>query len=135
MQERRPHIFEKELSYAIVGCFYESFNEVGPGFTESTYGNALDIALHDRGLCVVREQVVDVYFRQHLVGRHRLDRVVNGKVVLELKASDRLSDSAFLQLRSYLSAARIPLGILLHYGASAKHYRVLAPWARELLEP
>ena len=134
VKERRPHIIEKELCYEIAGGFYDSYNEMGPGFSEATYGNALDIALRDRGLHVSREHVVDVYFRQQLVGRHRLDRVVNGRVVIELKATERLSDSAFLQLRSYLSAARIPLGILLHYGASAKHYRVLAPWARELLK-
>lgn len=135
MNEARPHIIEKELCYAIVGAFYESFNEVGPGFAEAIYGNALDIALGERGLHVQREQVVEVYFHKQLVGRHRLDRVVNGRVVLELKATERLSDSAFLQLRSYVSAARIPVGLLLHYGASARHYRILAPWAKELLDP
>lgn len=121
-------VIEKELSYRIVGAFYETYNELcGFGHSESTYANALAIALLDRGLRVEREHHVDVFFRKTLVGHHRLDFLVEGRVVLELKATDRLADYAKKQVINYLTASGLQLGILLHFGPRAEYYRVLNP--------
>ena len=124
----KPVIIEAALCYQIVGAFWDTFNEMGPGFRESTYGNALDIALNGRGLVVQREHTIEVFFRGQPVGTHRLDRVVNGRVVVELKATERLASGTHNQVRSYLSAARLPIGLILHFGLQARYYRVLAPW-------
>ena len=71
-------LVEKDLSYAIVGCFYETYNELGGyGHSEVTYRNSLEIALVEKGIKVEREHVVDVFFRDRRVGHHRLDRILS----------------------------------------------------------
>lgn len=121
-------LIEKELSYRIIGAFYETYNELGGfGHSESTYANALAIALVDKGLNVAREHVVDVFFRGKLAGHHRLDMLVEGRVILELKATDKLADYAKKQVVNYLTASGLQLGILLHFGPKAEYFRVLNP--------
>lgn len=127
-EEQHSRIIEKELSYAIVGCFFETYNELkGYGHAESTYANALLIALADKGLRVEREHSVDVFFRGRRVGHHRLDFMVEGRVILELKATEKLSDLSRRQLITYLAATQLQLGLLLHFGPSAEFHRVLHP--------
>ena len=79
-------IVERELSYAIQGSFYDVFNEMGPGLTEVLYSRALEIALKERGLSVERECPVQVHVRGHLIGSHRLDMLVNRRIIVENKA-------------------------------------------------
>ena len=121
----RPLILEKELSHAIVGCFFDVYNELGYGFVESIYARALDITLRDRGLQVDREYPVAVSFRGQQIGFHRIDMFVERRVIVELKSTERLAETARRQLRSYVTAARLDLGILLHFGPVAKYHREL----------
>src|SRR5579863_9788939 len=71
---------------AILGCFYDVYNELGPGFLESVYRNALGIALQSKGLRVTAEKAVEVRFRGHSVGLFRADFVVE-EVIIELKCA------------------------------------------------
>jgi GxxExxY protein len=121
-------IVEKELSYLIVGCFYETYNELGGyGFAESIYVNCLGMALSDKGLKYEREYPVEVYFRNKLAGIHKLDLLVEGRVIVELKATEKLPDGAKKQVVSYLMASGLQLGILLHFGPQAESHRILRP--------
>ena len=122
-------ILEEELSYQIVGAFYEVYNELRYGYSEQIYQRALYLVLKERGLKVEREVQINVHFRERLIGRHRLDFVVEGRVILESKATERLPPHTITQLRNYLTAARLPLGIVLHFGPRARYHRVLAPGA------
>jgi GxxExxY protein len=63
-RQASPRIIEKVLSYAIIGCFFEVYNELGFGFAESIYSKAMAVALVEKGLKVEREQGVDVYFHR-----------------------------------------------------------------------
>lgn len=122
------HIVEKELSYGIIGCFYETYNELGGyGHSETTYANALAISLEEKGITFQREHVVDVYFRNRRVGHHRLDLLVEGRVVVEIKAADKLPEFAVRQVLVYLAATQLKLGLLLHFGRSAVYQRILSP--------
>lgn len=120
----RPIIVEKELSYTIVGAFFEVYNELGFGFLESIYSRALEIALKERGLLVEREVPVTVLFRGIEVGQHRADMLVEGRVLLEIKSTERLSDVPKRQLQNYLTAMNLQIGLLLHFGPKAEYFRV-----------
>jgi GxxExxY protein len=101
------------------------YNTLGFGFLESVYARALDVALRLRGLKVEREVPVTIRFEGVDVGQHRMDMVVNDRIVIEIKATEKISDVSKRQLRNYLSAMNLELGILLHFGPTANHFRVL----------
>ena len=123
-----PHIIEKELSYAIVGGALEVYNELGYGFSEAVYSRALALVLSAKGLLVEREVLVKVPFRGVIVGTHRLDMLIEKRIIVENKSTERLPETTHTQLRSYLTAVKLPLGIILHFGPKFKNHRVLAPW-------
>jgi GxxExxY protein len=121
----RPLLVEKRLSGVIVGCFFDVYNELGYGFVESIYARALDITLKDRGIRVDREYPIAVSFRGQQIGFHRIDMLVERRVVVELKSTERLAEMARRQLRSYVTALGLDLGMLLHFGPVPKFYREL----------
>ena len=120
----RP-IVEEDLSYRIVGCFFRVYNALGYGFLESLYSKAMVIALRQAGLRVECEVPVSVFFDGIEVGKHRIDLLVEGRAILENKSTEKLSDIPKRQLRSYLTAAHLELGIILHFGPRPAYYRVL----------
>ena len=121
-------IVEKELSYQIIGGFYESYNEFGFGFLESLYAIRLERALRKRGLRVQREYPLPIYSEGEQIGLQKLDMLVEGRVIVEIKSTEVLSFHAKRQLRNYLAATGLQLGLLLHFGPrSANYYRVLNP--------
>jgi GxxExxY protein len=125
VESSRSLILEKELSYVIVNAFYEVYNALGYGFLESLYSRAMAIALERRGLQVDREFPVPVRFLGEQIGFHRLDMLVERRVILEHKATELISDAPKRQLRSYLAATGLELGLLLHFGPKASYYRIL----------
>jgi GxxExxY protein len=104
-----------DLTYAIIGAFHEVYNELGFGFLESVYRAALVRMLRSRGIGVATEVRVPVYFRNEIIAQQRLDIIVEDIVVVELKATEVLSKHAPRQLRNYLAATRLPVGLLLHF--------------------
>ena len=134
----RPTIIEKELSYVIVGAFLRVYNALGFGFLESIYARALEIVLKALGLRVDREYPIPVYFEGHQIGFHRVDMLVERKIVIEIKSTERLAEGAKRQLRSYVTAADLELGLLLHFGPEPNSYRILGRHrsnARESIRP
>ena len=122
-REHSAFIVEKQLSHAIVGCFYDAYNEFGFGLNERLYSRALEILLVRRGLRVEREYPVVVSFRGQQIGFYRLDMFVERRVLVEIKASEVLPDFARRQLRCYVNLAKVELGILLHFGPNPRFYR------------
>lgn len=118
-------IVEKELSYSIVGCALEVHQELGFGFHEGIYSRALAIALQLRGLRAKREVPVTVVFRGVPVGVHRLDLLVEDRIVVEVKSMERLPDVFRKQVRNYLAATGKDLGLLINFGGSLDVERVL----------
>jgi GxxExxY protein len=118
-------IVEKGLSHAIVACFYEVYNKLGYGYLESMYARALEIIIRRRGLQVEREYPAAVMFEGHQIGFHRVDMFVERRVIVEVKSTERLPGSAHRQLRSYVKALDLELGILLHFGPTPTFYRQL----------
>ncbi len=107
-----------ELTDRIIAAAIRVHRELGPGFLESMYEEALAIELATAGLAFERQKLLPVFYREHLVGEHRLDLLVEGKTVIELKAIAQLEKIHFAILRSYLKASGLQDALLLNFAAS-----------------
>jgi GxxExxY protein len=90
-EEKQEYLYE-ELTKRIIGVFYEVYNELGHGFLESVYHNAMVLALRHAGLAVESKVPVPVWFRGQQVGAFEVDILVEAKVLLELKAARTLGE-------------------------------------------
>ena len=108
------HEFE-ELSRRIIGAAIAVHRELGPGFLESIYESALKTALRHRGLMYEAQKEVTVLFEGEEAGTHRLDLVVEEEIVVELKAIKALEEIHFAQVRSYLKATELHVGLLMNF--------------------
>jgi GxxExxY protein len=121
--EKSDSLIHRELTEQIISAFYEVHRELGHGFLESVYENALAIALLDKGLLVERQKAVGVTFRGHSVGEFRLDLFVNGVVVVEAKAASSLNQAHEAQLLNYLKATGLRVGLLMNFGVRPEFSR------------
>ncbi len=110
-------IIEKELSYLIMQAAYEVHNELGPGFPESIYEEAMNRELARLGVKLERQKEVVVRFRGEPLGKFVLDNVANGRVVLEYKAVSEIGGIHNQQALSYLKATGLELAIVINFGA------------------
>lgn len=113
----------RDLTSEIIAACYEVSRELGPGFLESVYQRALVIALSDRGLAVCREVPISVYFRGQAVGEFQADILVEGCVIVELKACERLAPEHQAQLINYLNASELEVGLLVNFGTASPEIR------------
>ena len=118
----------QDTTEKIIGCFYDVYNELGPGYLESVYQNSLVIVFKDRNIANTREAPLVVTFRGQSVGEFRADFLVEGKIIVELKAMQALSPVHDAQLINYLKVTGLSVGLLLNFGAKAEvKRRVLGP--------
>ena len=110
---------------AIIGAFYNVYNELGHGFLESVYREALALVLAERGLKVEQEKSVTVCFRKSTVGIFRTDLLVNNAVIVELKCARALDSVHEAQLLNYLKATEFEVGLLLNFGTRPQFRRML----------
>jgi len=114
-KEKGKHQFEN-LSKKIIGAAIEVHRELGPGFLENIYEEALKVDLNEHRLKYECQKEVKIEYLGVVVGTHRLDLVVENKIIVELKALSDLADIHFAQLRSYLKATGLKVGLLLNFG-------------------
>jgi GxxExxY protein len=120
----RPFIVEEALTHSVIGSFLEAYNTLGYGFSEPVYVKALERELLEKGHRVQREFAVVVWYKGRELAYQRLDMVVDGRVVIEVKSTESLHKSAIRQLFNYLKATNIEVGLLLHFSPNgAKFYR------------
>jgi GxxExxY protein len=113
-------IEEKELPYSeltrtILGCCFAVMKELGPGFLEKVYKNALLIAMRQKGLEIEVEQPFEVILRGKVVGRYNADLVVGKAVIVEVKCCESLIREHQAQLFNYLKVAGLPIGLLVNF--------------------
>ena len=120
-------IKEKDpLTEKIIACAYEVHSELGPGFNEGIYHNALKIALEEDRLRFQTEKSFHVTFQGKHVGTLRLDLIVEDKVILEVKAVTGNIPTVFeLQVLSYLKASGYKVGLLINFGNKSCQVRRL----------
>lgn len=114
-----------EITEKVIGVFFEVYNELGGGFLESVYRQALKIALEQTGLKVATEVPVPVHFRGRMVGNFRADLIVNDSILLELKAVSAFDRSHDGQVLNYLRATNLEVGLLLNFGPKAQFRRFI----------
>src|SRR5690606_35701265 len=107
----------EELTRSILGCAFEVINELGAGFLESVYHKALEIALEQKGLVALSQHPIDVTFRNQSVGIFYADMMVEGKVLVEIKAVKALAPEHQAQTINYLRATGVDVGLLINFGA------------------
>jgi GxxExxY protein len=106
----------QELTGQIIRVFLDVYNELGAGFLESVYIEALGLALNEAGLTVEREMPLAVSFRGRIVGQFRADLVVGGAVLVEAKACPALHPAHNAQVLNYLRATVLEVGLLINFG-------------------
>jgi len=121
--EQSDEFIPKELINKILSQFYRIYNDLGYGFLERVYQNALYFALIDEGLKCETEKSIKVYHNGRVVGDYKADILVENCVILELKACEDLNPAHEAQLINYLRATEIEVGYLLNFGKSAKFAR------------
>jgi GxxExxY protein len=107
---------DSEITKVIIGCAYKVYNTLGGGFLESVYHQSLLIELRDAGLDIESQVALDVYYRDTPVGCFVADIIVEGRIILELKAIEELAKVHEVQLVNYLVATGKPLGLLVNFG-------------------
>jgi GxxExxY protein len=122
----RDKVIHRELSYKVMQAVFEVHNTLGSGFVESVYEEALIYELELRGIAFERQKEIVVHYKGRTVGTHRLDLVVDDKIVLELKAVSALTDAFKQQTLSYLRATGAKLGILINFGTRRVEYTRIA---------
>ena len=115
----------EELTSKILEACFEVANELGSGFLEPVYEKALAIALREKGLSVESQASVKVFFRAQEIGEYFADLLVEGKVIVELKAVKVLTPEHSAQVIHYLKATGIEVGLLVNFGTPRIEYKRL----------
>ena len=125
MQDSKTQMLHSELTESILGCCFDVMNELGVGFLESVYKNALTIAMKEKGLTVQGEKRFEVVFRGHKIGVYLADLIINEKVIIELKCCEQIHNEHQVQLINYLKASGIAVGLLVNFGRRKLEYKRL----------
>jgi len=108
-------LIEAQLSERIIGCCIQVHRVLGPGFLEKIYEEALAIEFGRAGLKFERQKTIVVRYAEQAVGEHRLDYLIEGRVVLELKACKEFEDVHLVVARSYLKATACSLALVVNF--------------------
>ena len=106
---------DADITHRIIGAAIRVHRALGPGFLESVYEEALAVEFALSGIPFVRQKTVPLFYKDHQIGEHRLDFLVEDRVVIELKAIRALDDIHFAIGRSYLKATNLHDGLLLNF--------------------
>ena len=117
------HLLHNELTSLILKTYYKVYNELGYGFLEKVYQNALLIELKKKGLDVIPNKKIMVYYKGENVGDYYADIIVNNTVILELKAAEYIIDQFENQLLNYLKGTNCEIGLLLNFGKKPEFRR------------
>jgi GxxExxY protein len=114
LNDDRSHPFEG-LSRKIIGAAIEAHTALGPGFLENIYEEALKLELSEHKLNFETQKEIQIEYLGVAIGIHRLDLVVENQIIVELKAVKEFTDVHYAQLRSYLKATGLKVGLLLNF--------------------
>ena len=123
--EQEAVILFKDLSYKIVGLAMEVHNELGPGFLEKVYENALMVRFNESGIKALQQFPISVLFHGQIVGEYFADLLVENSIIIELKAQDRIADIHKAQTLNYLKATGYRLALLINFGKHRLEYERL----------
>jgi hypothetical protein len=123
MKNTGKNYIHSDLTEKIIRCVYDVYMELGPGFLEKVYENALMIRLREVGLTAVQQIPLAVLFHGICVGEYSADILVEDTVIVELKALSELAKVHEIQLVNYLKATSKQVGLLVNFGEKIKIVR------------
>ncbi|MBX9583073.1 MAG: GxxExxY protein [Gemmataceae bacterium] len=132
---RDEEFLHARLTETVIGVYYDVYNELGYGFLESVYHNAMVLALRQKGLTVGSKVPVPVWFRGQLVGDFEVDVLVEDAVLLELKSARALDSAHEAQTLNYLRATPVEVGLLMNFGPKPQFKRFAFSNARKRHRP
>jgi len=115
-----------EITGPVIGAAMEVHKILGPGFLESVYEEAFAIELGLRNISYKRQHSIDIFYKEKLAKRFVCDFIIEDVVVVELKALSQLGDIEKAQVLNYLKATKLPVGLLLNFGARSLEYKRFA---------
>jgi GxxExxY protein len=118
-----PQKIDDALTNRIIYCVIRVHQALGPGFLEKVYRRALAIELRKQGLDAEAEKEVVVYYDGQVIGRHYLDFLVQGQVIVEIKTVDAFSKAHYAQMRSYLRATGLCVALLVNFSDQRADFR------------
>jgi GxxExxY protein len=118
-------LLHKSITDTILKVYYEVYNELGYGFLEKVYQNAMYFELKSLGFKVEAQKQIKVYFKKQLVGEYYSDLLVEDKVIVELKATELIMNVHVAQIMNYLKATSIEVGMLLNFGEEPEFKRII----------
>jgi GxxExxY protein len=113
----------RDITELIIKAFYKVYSTLGYGFLEKVYENAMRIELSKMGLNVLQQKNIKVFYETDQVGEYFADLLVNGLVIVELKAAENICEEHEAQLLNYLKATNIEVGLLLNFGKEPQFKR------------
>lgn len=116
-------LLHKDITDKIIKCFYEVYNTLGYGFLEKVYENAMILELKSAGLLAEAQKPIKVNYKGITVGDYCTDIIVEKKVIVELKASEKIKEENEYQLINYLKATDVQVGLLLNFGKKPEFKR------------
>jgi GxxExxY protein len=119
------NLLHKKITDDILKVYYDVYNQLGYGFLEKVYQNALYFELKSKGYKVEAQKQIKVYFKNQLVGEYYADLLIENKIILELKACEVLMNVHIAQLMNYLKATEIEVGLLLNFGEDPEFKRII----------
>ncbi|PCH98031.1 MAG: GxxExxY protein [Bacteroidetes bacterium] len=120
-----------ELSYEIIGCAFDVFNELGSGHKEIYYQKAIAITFEDKGLKFGKEVYYPLKFRDRIVGKNFADFVIENKIVVETKKDNRFSKAHIDQVLNYLNVSKLKLAILINFGQDGVRFKRIVNFDNE----
>lgn len=112
-----------ELTQQIIGAAFEVHGFLGNGFQEVIYQRALAQELKQSGIQFAREINQQIFYKDIHIGTRRADFLIEGKVLVELKATSELTDAHWNQIISYLKAYRLEVGLLINFGSKSLTFK------------
>lgn len=120
---RRKDLIYPELSYSIIGCAFDVYNEIGSGNPEKYYQKALAQSFSQHGITFQEQVHCPVKYVQKVIGKRFLDFLVEDKIVVEIKKDNRYSKSHIDQVLDYLRLKGLKLAILINFGNQGVQFR------------
>lgn len=119
------NFLHKDLSDSILRIYFEVYNQLGYGFLEKVYQNAMYLELKAQGYKVEAQKQIKVLYKNQVVGEYYADLFVDDSILLELKACEAILDAHKAQLLNYLKATTVEVGILLNFGEEPEFKRFI----------
>ncbi len=112
-----------DITEKVIGCAMKVHSHFGSGFPETVYKKSLMIELERSGLQFQSEVEKDIYYQGAFIGKRRLDLMIEGIVLIELKATKEVDKSCYNQIINYLKVFDLEVGLLLNFGGESLHFK------------